>query len=251
MHSAAALAGQCVTCDVQFGSHAANTDISQSIHIAPPTMSSKVKLLDAAVLEARRASQHLRALQKSAKRTYDHLETHSAFACMHGAWRHTLMMVYVLSNDLDLALDYCTYTRSNWRGENYTGWVDFDEMATFLRNNKSVDPKWTTWAHREHCDQPAHFDAAVWLAEHRTYIDLLKLNVKGITPPAHVIIEMLHINFTSSSCGQRAADLFRKLDVSSDFRKYYMAKFRRKWSVGFLVLPQRPPLAASDIVHKD
>jgi len=214
-------------------------------------MCSKVALLHKAVCEAKRVSQELSQLSKSAKRTFDALETSSAFASMHGTWKQTLMMVYVLSDDLDVAQDFCTYTRTNWKGENYSGWVDFDEMATFLRNNKIAESKWTLWSDRSNADQPAHFKAASWLAGHRTYIDLAKLNVKGITPPAHIIVDILHSNFANASLGARARAFFQKLESNKDTRKYYLRKYRRKWSVGFRVLPQRPPLAQADIIHKE
>ena len=99
-------------------------------------MCSKVALLHKAVCEAKRVSQELSQLSKSAKRTFDALETSSAFASMHGTWRQTLMMVYVLSDDLDVAQDFCTYTGTNWKEENYFGWVDFKDMASSCETTK-------------------------------------------------------------------------------------------------------------------
>ena len=111
MHSIALYAGSIY---IQHQFTVADSTVRSSS--SPPSMCSKVALLHDAVCEARQVSLELSHLLKSAKRTFDALETSSAFASMHGTWKQTLMMVYILSDDLDVAQDFCTYTRTNWKG---------------------------------------------------------------------------------------------------------------------------------------
>lgn len=214
-------------------------------------MALQLHSLNAAVSSAVQLQKELNALHTTTKRAFARLEETSAFTVMKGSWRNTLLLVYTLTNDYDVANDYCYWIRCNWPGENYTGWTQLDEMSEFIRKHVVPGSQWKQWAEPQHADQLEHFRAAQYLAEYRTFVDLAQLNAKGITPPAHVIVELLESNFAVTSRGARADAWFQKLALERWARDFWLRQFRKKWSVGFKTLPQRPPLAKEDIIYKD
>ena len=214
-------------------------------------MDSPLRTLNDEIAAAAQLHKELSKLQYTTKRTHDQMERTSTFKVMTGSWRATLMMVWVLTDDMDIAYDYSTFVRSNWKGINWNGWVNRDEMEGFLRTNRRIDSKWDDFKALEKADHNEHFNAALWIAEHKTFTDLSLMNAKGVTPPAHVIAELLESNFSESSRGPRAIAWLSRIHVNKHARKNWLTTFRRKWTVSFKVLPQRPPLSPEDIVHKD
>ena len=214
-------------------------------------MASALKRLDEAIASAISERNELQRIAKSTKRTYDRIEHTSALKVMTGPWKRTLMMVYLLSNDFDTARDYCNYMRANWHGDNNTGWIDKAEMVELISNNLRTNVPWKDYITIEHANRAEHWKAAFWLAEFKTYMDLIQLNTKGVTPPGHVIADLLESNFAESSKGARALTWFRRLHTEPGVRHSWLLTFRKKWGVGFRVLPQRAPLSDGDIQKKD
>jgi len=187
-------------------------------------------------------------LERETTKRYKAEATHSVFSRMNGSFKIILMYVDILSGDDDVSYEFAEYERRHWKGLSMHAHVDRDEVLNYTASQRTT----LDWAARvastTHSDY--YFAAAKWIAEKNVYLELCELNAKGVSPPAHVLLERFAVAWMPISINARVSAYLAYLSTNDSARNFWLLQFRDKWLASFRVLPQRPPLSDATVIRK-
>ena len=99
-------------------------------------------------------------------------------------------------------------------------------------------------------ENPMHFSAMRWLAEHQTYLWLIESNIVGASPPSTDLFERFQRFFPASSKGQRYNRFVdRVMKATRSVNKWGMT-YRKRWQVLFKELPKATPLSDEQLSQR-
>jgi len=200
-----------------------------------------------AIQDVKALQKELKTLHKEATAAYTKENETSLFRAMGGTFQWNLLHLYCITLDLDLCAAYCTYFRANWRGICKFGNVNELEMATWLHDQATPTTQHNC---KTNVDGKSHFTVAKWLAEKEVLQLICQLNAKGMTPPAHLLLQEFCDCFPVQSRGAIATTYMERLQTNVEVRKRWLRSLRESWQLTFRTLPQRPPLTNAEISRK-